>query len=326
VIERWISFWDRREAPHTLALVRILVGVALFADLIQAAVFDVVPLVWAPPPVGGGYGQVADPAPFVVRLFGASAGAGTLVWALAVVSCVLFTLGVCYRVTSWVLVFAMIELSACQPVGDSIDSLLRIVLPVLAASGAGAAWSFDAWLRRRRGKPVLETVPAWPRYLVVVQLLWIYVSAGYQRDAKSWGPRGGFAAIGNVLGDPHFARFEPGSFAALYPLTCFGTLLTMLFELSAPLYLLWLWLEVHPERGGRFGSAVRRAKIRWVWLVLGVSLHSGIALGMKIGLFPFGILALYPAFVRPSELLAALERQTKTERERLLAERDRFGE
>jgi len=308
VIERWVAFWDRREAPHTLALVRILVGVALLADLGQAAIFDVIPLVWAPPPAGGGYGQVAEPAPLVVRLLGASATTGTLVWALAVVSCALFTLGVLYRVTSWVLVFAMVELAGCQPVGDSIDTLLRIVLPVLAASGAGAVWSFDAWYRRRRGKPAQETVPAWPRYLLVVQLLWLYISAGYQRDAKSWGPRGGFSAIGNVLGDPHFARFEPGSFAALYPLTCAGTLLTMVFELTAPLYLLWLWLELHPERGGRCGHAVRRARIRWLWLATGVSLHSGIALGMKIGLFPFGILALYPAFVRPPELLAALER------------------
>jgi hypothetical protein len=306
MIERWVAFWDRREAPHPLALVRILVGTALFADLVQAALYDVIPLVWAPPPVGSGYGQVAHPAPLVVRWLGASASTGTLLWALGVVSCALFALGVFYRVTSWVLVFAMVELAGCQPVGDSIDSLLRILLPVLAASGAGAVWSVDAWYRRRRGKPALESVPAWPRYLVVVQLLWVYVSAGYQRDAKSWGPRGGFSAIGNVLGDPHFARFEPGSFAFLYPLTCAGTLLTMVFELTAPLYLVWLWLELNPSRGGRFGNAVRRARLRWVWLAIGVSLHSGIALGMKIGLFPFGILALYPAFVRPPELLAAL--------------------
>ena len=306
MIERWVAFWDRREAPHTLSLVRILVGVVLFADLVQAAIFDVIPLVWGPPPLGSGYGQAADPAPLVVRVLGASAGTGTLLWALAVVSCALFTLGVFYRITSWVLVFAMVELGGCQPVGDSIDSLFRILMPVLAASGAGAVWSVDAWFRQRRGKPGLESVPAWPRYLLVVQLLWVYISAGYQRDAKTWGPRGGFAAIGNVLGDPHFARFEPGSFAFLYPFTCVGTLLTMVFELSAPLYLVWLWLELNPGRGGRFGNVVRRARIRWIWLATGVALHSGIALSMKIGLFPFGILALYPAFVRPPELLAAL--------------------
>jgi len=306
VIERWARFWDQREAPYSLALVRILVGVSLFLDLLQAGLLDVIPLVMAPPPAGGGYGQTLDTVPLVVRWFGASASTGAGVWALALVSCALFAAGVAYRVTSWVLVFAMVELCGCQPVGDSIDSLLRILLPVLAASGAGTAWSVDAWLRRRRGKPGVDSVPAWPRYLIVVQLLWIYLSAGHQRDVRMWGPPE-FAALANVLGDPHFARFEPGSFAGLYPLLQVGTLVTMAFELTAPLYLFWLWLELHPGRGGRLGDAVRRFKLRWIWLAIGASLHAGIALGMKIGLFPFGILALYPAFVRPPELLAALE-------------------
>jgi hypothetical protein len=317
VIERWARFWDQREAPCSLALVRILVGVTLLLDLLQAALFDVIPLVMAPPPAGGGYGQTLDSAPLFVRWFGASASTGAWVWALAVVSCALFACGAAYRVTSWVLVFAMVELYGCQPVGDSIDSLLRIVLPVLAASGAGTVWSVDAWLRRRRGKPVVDSVPAWPRYLIVIQLLWLYLSAGHQRDARMWGPPE-FAALGNVLGDPHFARFEPGSFAVLYPLLQVGTFVTMAFELTSPLYLFWLWLELHPGRGGRFGNAARRFKFRWAWLAIGVSLHAGIALGMQIGLFPFGILALYPAFVRPPELLAALDwLKKRLERRRL---------
>ena len=304
MIERWVAFWDRREAPYSLAVVRMLVGGTLLADLVQAALFDVVTLVWGPPPLGAGFGQRVVPVPFAVSVLGASDRTAELLWVLAVVSCALFTLGAAYRVASWVLVFAMIELTRIQPVNDSIDVLLRITVPLLALSEAGAVWSFDAWYRARRGKPQVSSIPAWPRYLLVVQLLWLYISAGHQRDPKTWGPRGGFTAIGNVLGDPHFARFEPGSLAAFYPLMCFGTFWTMLFELSAPLYLLWLWLERHPERGGRFGAVVRRSRVRWVWLFSGVSLHSGIALGMKIGLFPFGILALYPAFLAPAETLA----------------------
>src|SRR5436190_514092 len=83
--------------------------------------------------------------------------------------------------------------------------------------------------------------------LLVVQLLWLYLSAGHQRDARMWGPPE-FSALGNVLGDPHFARFEPGSFASVYPLLRVGTFVTMAFELTSPLYLFWLWLELHPER------------------------------------------------------------------------------
>jgi hypothetical protein len=318
VIERWVALWARREAPYSLAVVRLLVGATLLGDLLQARLFDVVTLVWGPPPWGAGLGQTLAPVPFAVRVLGASERTAELLWWLAVLACALFTFGVAYRVTSWVLVFAMVELGHIQPVNDSIDVLLRIVVPVLALSQAGAAWSFDAWYRARRGLPAVDSVPAWPRYLLVLQLLWLYISAGHQRDAKTWGPAGGFAAIGNVLGDPHFARFEPGSLAAFYPLMCLGTFWTMLFELSAPLYLLWLWLERHPDRGGRFGAAVRRWRVRWIWLGSGASLHAGIALSMKIGLFPFGILALYPAFLAPEETLgvrAALDRLVRRRRE-----------
>ena len=319
MIERWVAFWDRREAPYSLALVRILVGATLLADLLQAELFGVVGLLWGPPPEGAGFGQRVAPVPLAMRVLGTSTETGSLLWAVAAVTCLLFTLGVAYRVSSLLLAFVMVELGHIQPVNDSIDVLLRIVVPVLALSQAAGAWSFDAWYRKRRGRPAVESIPAWPRYLIVLQLLWLYISAGHQRDAKTWGLRGGFAAIGNVLGDPHFARVEPGSLAALYPLMCLGTFWTMLFELSAPLYLLWLWLERNPERGGRFGAGVRRFRVRWWWLLSGMSLHGGIAAGMKIGLFPFGILALYPAFLAPVETLgvrAALARWVERARGR----------
>ncbi|HTQ06074.1 MAG TPA: HTTM domain-containing protein [Polyangiaceae bacterium] len=306
MIERWVRFWDRREAPYSLALVRILLGGVLLADLLQAGYFGTVTLLWAPPPLGA----ASDGTPaLVVRLLGASAETAWLLWACAVLCSVLFVLGAAYRVASVALVFVMVELGACQPVGDGMDSILRVVLPVLAVSGANAAWSVDAWFRRRKGAPP-RTVTAWPRYLLFLQVIWIYVSAGHQRG-YTWGPRGGFSAIGDVLGDPHWARFMPGSLAPLYPLLCLATLVTIVFEVSSPLILLWTWLERHPERGGRFGRFARRFRLRWVWLGAGASLHAGIALCMKLGIFPYGMLALYPVFVHPDELLDAFDRSAR---------------
>jgi len=306
VIERWVRFWDQREAPHSLALLRILVGSVLLVDLLLAGWFGVIELLWAPPPHGSALGELASPVPIAVRVLGASPETGFALWAFAVGCCVLFVLGAAYRLASIGLVFAMVELGACQPVGDAIDALLRIVLPVLAVSGAGSVWSVDAWWRKRRGKALPALVSAWPRYLVFLQLVWLYISAGHQRNPATWGPLGGFTAIGNVLGDPHFARFAPGSLAPFQLLLRLATLATMLFELSAPLVLWWTWLEYRPSRGGRLGDFVRRTHLRCLWLCMGVSLHSGIALTMKIGMFPFGILALYPAFLHPNELMSAL--------------------
>lgn len=300
MIERWVRFWDRREAPYSLALVRLLLGSTLLFDLCQAGYFNVVSLLFAPTPRGAGWDASGLPAPFVMRVFGASEGTAYGLWWFAVLACVLFTLGAAYRLTSVALVFAMIEVEACQPVRDGIDALLHIVLAVLAVSGAGEAWSVDAWLRKRRGKEP-RAIPAWPRYLLFLQVIWVYVSAGHQRG-HTWGPFGGFSAVGDVLGDPHFARFAPGSLALFYPLACLGTLLTMAFEVSSPLILLWTWLEHRPSRGGRFGDLARRFHLRWVWLAVGASLHAGIALTMNLGMFPYGMLALYPVFFRPDEV------------------------
>jgi hypothetical protein len=76
----------------------------------------------------------------------------------------------------------------------------------------------------------------------------------------------------------------------------------MLFELSAPLLMLITFLDRHPGRGGRVGHWLRRFRVRWVWLTVGVCMHLGIALTMRLGVFPFGILALYPVLLHPEEL------------------------
>lgn len=306
MIERWVRFWDRREAPYSLALVRILFGSVLLFDLLQAGYYGAVGLLWAPTPTGAGWDPSSAPTPLVARVLGASEGTARFIWGLAVVACVLCVLGAAYRFASVALVFAMVELGACQPVRDGIDALLHIILAVLAVSGAGDAWSVDAWLRARKGEPP-RSIPAWPRYLLFIQVIWVYVSAGYQRG-HTWRPGGGFSAVGDVLGDPHFARFTPGSLALLYPLLCAGTLVTMLFEVSSPLILLWTWLERSPARGGRFGHFARRFHLRAVWLLTGASLHLGIAVSMNLGIFPYGMLALYPVFLGPEELTALLGR------------------
>jgi hypothetical protein len=82
----------------------------------------------------------------------------------------------------------------------------------------------------------------------------------------------------------------------------------MVFEFTAPLYLLWMWFDRRPGRGARFGDRVRRLCVRWLWLLLGVGLHLGIAVTMQIGMFPFAILALYPALLAPDEIAVGLRR------------------
>jgi hypothetical protein len=78
-----------------------------------------------------------------------------------------------------------------------------------------------------------------------------------------------------------------------------ATAISMTFELGAPLMIILTWLR--KSGGGRWGAALRRWRIRWIWLGAGAALHLGIALTMTLGCFPYGVLALYPLFLHPEE-------------------------
>ena len=108
-----------------------------------------------------------------------------------------------------------------------------------------------------------------------------------------------FSAIGHVLEDPHFARFSPALMTPFYPLTQLATIATMMFELGAPFMLLWTLRE--PLRQNQLTGLARM--LPWIWIVLGASLHLGIALTMTIGIFPFAMLALYPVLFHPSQVV-----------------------
>jgi hypothetical protein len=151
---------------------------------------------------------------------------------------------------------------------------------------------------------VIELNPAWPRRLLFAQLDWVYFSAAHNRGGLQWWPWGEFAAIANILSDPHYARFTPGWTAGFYPFTQLATALTMVFELGSPV-LLWLaWADAAPGRGRAVGAWARRFHLRFAYVALGAALHLGIALTLRLGVFSYGMLALYPVFLRPAELSA----------------------
>jgi hypothetical protein len=131
-------------------------------------------------------------------------------------------------------------------------------------------------------------------------VLWIYFWGGHTKGGLEWWPRGHFAALAQVMSDPHVARFHAAWVSSIYPLLQLMTFCTMCFELGAPAMLLWTWLG---RRGDRLGQVSRG--LRWLWLSLGIAFHLGIAIFLNLGIFPFGMLSFYPVFLRPDELSRA---------------------
>jgi hypothetical protein len=291
----WVALMDRREAPTALALVRIGVALVLICDYLWIAHVGLIDPLWSRFPEGfaTGYAGWAE-----------SLGLGAHgLWAVALASLSCVCVGLLARPACIVFVIVSAQHSAIAPNSESaIDMLMRVVFVILALSRCNAKWSVDAWIAKKLRRPMPALVPAWPRYLLMLQLLWVYFSGGQNKSSAAWGPQGGFTALANALLDPHNGRLDPELVTSLYPLTRVATALTIVFELTALAYLLLLYYAATPERPGRLRAACNRFRLRWIWLGLGVAFELGIAIGLRLGGFPFGMLALYPVLFLPSEV------------------------
>jgi uncharacterized membrane protein YphA (DoxX/SURF4 family) len=282
----WVDLWDRREDAAALALVRIFVGLVLVVDYLDLARLGLVDAVYSPVGFGAAFDGWLSPHS---------------TWLVALVASLCILTGTLTRVACVAFVLASVQLADMSPNAErGIDTILRIVAGILAFSQGHARWSVDAFVRRKLGRPLAYEVPAWPRYLLLLQLVWIYFSGGLNKGGAPWFPHGGFTALANILADPHVARFDPG----LVPmaLTRIATVLTMLFEFGAPLYLAFYYFAATRERPGRLRALCNRLRLRWAWIALGIGFHLGIAIGMRLGIFPWGMLALYPVLLLPGEL------------------------
>lgn len=297
----WVALMDRRESPAALAAVRIAASLVLLADLVWVRHVGLIAPLWSPPPEGFGTSYAGWSASLEL-------GAHGLWWA-AVVPLVLVVIGLGTRPACVVFALVSAELAAVAPYAESaIDPLMRIVFVILACSRCNARWSIDAAIGGRRGRPMPALVPAWPRYLVLLQLVWVYFSSGINKSSAGWGPHGGFTALANALMDPHNGRLDPELVVALYPLTQVATALTMVFELTAIAYLGLLYYAATPEQPGRLRAWCNRLRLRWVWLALAIAFEVGIAIGLRLGAFPYGMLALFPVLLLPHEVECVVRR------------------
>ena len=305
MIATWISLWDHKEHPRTLALVRGAVAAAILVDFLRIAQLDLtVPLFG--PHAAGGISNVMERAtpPLLYRWFPAQASTAVLAHAGVCVSALAFGLGLFTHFFGVVLMLIYAQLALVLPFGDrGIDMLLRNTLLVLVFSQSHTWGSLDAWRKTGRMGGSGEPIPAWPRHLMVLQLVVMYTLAGVQKLGLDWTPLGGFSAIYIILADPAIALFDHSGWSrALYPVTQLATAGTMLFEWGAPAVGLVYWYRATPERSGQLRAWSNTRNPHFWWLAFGLVLHLGIGATMALGVFPWAILGLYLAFFHPDEL------------------------
>jgi hypothetical protein len=195
----------------------------------------------------------------------------------------------------WLLTMSFAYL--CGMIDNAGDQVRYIVALYLMLTPCGAAWSLDAWLRRRRGRlKGRACIYPWVLRLLFVQLVMIYWTNGlYKASGYDW--RHG-DSLYYVLGDLTLTRWSYAQFPTPYPLTQALTWMVLVWEVGFPLWVcpLWAWLAERLEGIGldrpRFALWVlRHAPL--IALCFGVAFHLGIALTMELGFFVPYMLCLY---------------------------------
>lgn len=309
VFARWVSFWNTRERADSLALVRIFLPLVLVWDLHEARQLELVRTLWAPIEEGGlGPASYDTPTIELYRWLGASADSAQLLVALTIAAALCLSLGLFSRTSALVLLLSYAQLEQLSPDADrGIDKLLRNVLCILVFARAGSTFSLDARWRRKKFVSD-ELVPAWPRYLIVAQLVLLYFFAGLAKSSANWSFRGDYMALFYILESPHFARvtFSHDVLSAATPLLQLGALTTVLWERSAVLLPVMLWLRATRAQDSWLHRWFSRLHVLPIWVATGVFFHLALAAVMTLGIFPWGCLALYPALAHPDTVRHAL--------------------
>lgn len=303
----WVELFDRRERGTSIAAVRIAVGVCALATLSIAAADGMVEVLWVDA-AHGGFGDISGN--WLFQLCGGPRPAVTwTLFAIAAVGSVLVALGLGARIAAVVTSLCFGALVSSQPdTSGGADALITNALWLLALSRCDETLSL--WCRIRRGRFCSEReIPAWPRYLLIFQLVLLYFAAGIQKTAVVWTPAGGYLALHYVFQDPTWIRFADDAFVWASPLTRIGSAVTWHWEHLTPVLLLYYYASyTGGERPGRLRRWITRFDLRKPWMAIGVALHIGIFAFLDVGAFSLVAMSYYFAVWRPVELEGAANR------------------
>jgi hypothetical protein len=298
-----VSFWDEHEAPTSIALVRICLAACWLYDLLHIWQLDLVLPLFAVEEAGGWSPVLArSPFPWVTQLLAPTAEAAVALHTTMTLAALSLLLGFFTRTSALVLLVAWLQWVHYLPTADrGIDQLSRHMLLLLAFAPSGRTMALDAVWRSGSWWGDGQPVPSWPRKLVIAQMVLMYFTAGVLKSGVTWWPMGGYAALYFALQDPSVAAADFGWVRQqpFFFFTQVGTAVTVIYQATYPLVLLLFLWRRRPELGGRLAAWCNRYPIEWLWLGIGAWFHVSLAVVMNLGIFPWAMLALYPAWVEP---------------------------
>lgn len=265
------SFWTVPVSPWPLGAFRIALGAIVVLDTIER-LRDFHSFY-----VDGGLVPRGD-----FHLFGALWGPGTatraaLIFGATALVGVCFALGVYTRLSNalaWALHASIVERNLL--VCDGSDMLVSVFLFWCLFVDMGAIASLDIRLGRREPRGV---VPGWQVRLLQAQIVLVYIGAATAKLGGDWGAG---IAMYRIMNNIDFTRPIGRALLGHSPWLCLAiTVVTPALELALPL-LLW---------------APRTSTLRRFGFLLGLSLHVGILVTMRVGWWSILMLASYLLFL-----------------------------
>jgi hypothetical protein len=205
----------------------------------------------------------------------------SLVWALyglLLLTAVSFTLGLFTRVAGVLLALLHAIFASHQPTlsGGWVKLYPALVL-YLTVAPSGAAWSLDAWRKRRRDPTFRPSniFSPWALRVLQVHVIAMYATAGWPRVVNPAWLRG--ESVFRAAADMRYGRWDL-NWHALHALLTVASYYALVLEPAATLLLPW------------------RLTRRWCALAL-IALHLGIELVADVGMWGFVMIAAVSAFL-----------------------------
>ena len=300
----WVALFDRRETATSLACFRIAVGLVAIYSLLDVGLTGMIDVLWVDYH-SGGYAWLGTGNWLLTLLGGATPAAVRVLYAAALGSAVLVTVGLAGRLSA--LVAGQTYLALVFVNGNATggyDALITNAFWLLVLGDATRTLSLDCRLRTGRFRSDL-LIPAWPRYLAVFQLVVMYTCTGLHKLSSAWLPMGGYSALYDVFQEPTWRRYDMRWTAHVYPLTQLATATTWFFEVTAPVLLVWFYYRYTRERPGRARAWFVRRDLRVPFVVIGLGLHVGILITLNVGPFSWVAMSYYLCLFHPDEFARA---------------------
>lgn len=286
----WNEFFFAPQPPQPVAVFRILYGLLVLADLVllrpdwQA---------WFGPRgfVSLGTMQTLEPGPRlnVFAILPQTAfWSDALFWVL-LLSAVMLTVGFLTRANSivvWVLLASVHQRNLL--ITNSGDTVMRVTGFFLMFAPAGAVYSVDRWLRRRRGIEGEEIAlrSPWAQRMIQIELSLVYLMTFWTKSlGTSW-------VDGTALHYVHhldqFRRFPVPAFFLDPLMVAIETWGTLAVEFALGVL---IWFK----------------ELRYKVLLAGAVLHLSLEYAMNVPLFQWIMLSTMVTFVYPADVVRAVE-------------------